>query len=171
MFAVVRTGGKQYRVSPDDRIRVEKLPAAAGAAVTLSDVLMVNGGDASVVGAPLVDGAAVHAEVVEHTRNDKVLIFKKKRRKNHRRLKGHRQPVTVLRITGIDGAGGVPLAVVAAEDAPPAPADAPALEENAAESVEPAAEAAPTATAADETPAAVETAAPAADDDPAKTKE
>jgi large subunit ribosomal protein L21 len=100
MFAVIRTGGKQYKVAENDIIRVEKLPGQAGDTVTLDQVLMV--GDK--VGSPLVAGAAVTATVLEQTRADKVIIFKKKRRQNYRRKKGHRQNLTVLRITGIAGA-------------------------------------------------------------------
>ncbi len=100
MYAIVKTGGKQYRVAKDDVIRVERLPGEAGETITLGEVLMV-GGDEPKVGAPLVDGASVAATVVAQDRNDKVIIFKKKRRQNYRRKRGHRQNVTVLRITDI----------------------------------------------------------------------
>jgi large subunit ribosomal protein L21 len=100
MFAVIKTGGKQYKVAQDDVILVEKLPGQAGDTVTLDQVLLV--GDQ--VGAPFVAGASVTATLVEQTRGDKVIIFKKKRRQNYRRKKGHRQDLTVLRITGIAGA-------------------------------------------------------------------
>jgi len=100
MFAVIKTGGKQYKVAPNDVIRVEKLAGEAGETVTLDQVLMV--GDK--IGAPTVAGASVTATVVEQTRADKVIIFKKKRRQNYRRKKGHRQELTVLRITNIAGA-------------------------------------------------------------------
>ena len=100
MYAVLRTGGKQYRVAENDLIRVERLEASAGDSITLDQVLMV-GGDAPRIGAPLVAGASVTAEVVEQTRGDKIIIFKKKRRQNYRRKRGHRQDLTVLRITGI----------------------------------------------------------------------
>ena len=100
MYAVLRTGGKQYRVAENDLIRVERLPANAGDSITLDQVLMV-GGETPRIGAPLVDGASVTAEVVEQTRGDKIIIFKKKRRQNYRRKRGHRQDLTVLRITGI----------------------------------------------------------------------
>ena len=101
MFAVIRTGGKQYRVAENDVIFVEKLEGEPGATVQLADVLMV--GDAANVttGAPTVEGASVAATVLEHKRDDKVIIFKKKRRHNYRRKNGHRQHLTVLRITGI----------------------------------------------------------------------
>ena len=91
MFAVVRTGGKQYRVAPEDTITVERLPGEAGDQVTLSDVLMVSEGQA----------AAVTAEIVAQNKGDKVIIFKKKRRHNYRRKNGHRQLQTVLRIISI----------------------------------------------------------------------
>ena len=101
MYAVIRTGGKQYKVAKDDVIVVETLPAEAGASVTLGDVLLVNDGGATTVGKPTVSGAEVTATVVEHKQGDKVLIFKKRRRHNYRRKIGHRQPQTVLKITGI----------------------------------------------------------------------
>jgi large subunit ribosomal protein L21 len=102
MYAVIRTGGKQYRVAKDDVIVVETVPAEAGASVTLDEVLLVGGeGATTTVGTPMVAGAAVTAEVVEHKLGDKVLIFKKRRRHNYRRKNGHRQPLTVLKITGI----------------------------------------------------------------------
>lgn len=100
MFAVIKTGGKQYKVAPNDVVIVEKLPGQAGDTVTLDQVLMV--GDK--VGAPLVAGASVTATLVDHTRGEKVIVFKKKRRQNYRRKKGHRQDLTVLRITDIVGA-------------------------------------------------------------------
>ncbi len=100
MYAIVKTGGKQYRVAKDDVIRVERLPGEAGETITLGEVLMV-GGDEPKVGAPLVDGASVAATVVAQDRNDKIIVFKKKRRQNYRRKRGHRQNVTVLRITDI----------------------------------------------------------------------
>jgi large subunit ribosomal protein L21 len=100
MFAVIKTGGKQYKVAPNDVIRVEKLPGQAGDTVTLDQVLMV--GDK--IGSPVVAGASVTATVIAQARADKVIIFKKKRRQNYRRKKGHRQEQTVLRITDITGA-------------------------------------------------------------------
>jgi len=101
MFAIIRTGGKQYRVAKDDVIEVEKLAAEPGASVTLGDVLMFGDGEDLRAGAPTLAGAAVTAEVVAHRKGDKVIIFKKKRRHNYRRKNGHRQALTVLRITGI----------------------------------------------------------------------
>lgn len=100
MYAVIKTGGKQYRVAAGDVIKVEKLDGDIGASVDFDQVLMVGGDDAK-VGTPLVDGAKVTAEVLEQGKGDKVLIFKKKRRKNYRRTRGHRQHETVLRISDI----------------------------------------------------------------------
>ena len=106
MFAVIRTGGKQYRVAAGDEIRIEKLPAEAGETVEFGEVLML-GGDQPAVGTPLVDGAAVKAEVVEQTRGPKVTTFKKRRRKHgSKRIRGHRQHLTLVRVTEIVGAGG-----------------------------------------------------------------
>ena len=103
MFAVIRTGGKQYRVTPNAVLKVEKLEAEAGSTVTFTDVLAV-GGDAGMrIGTPNVAGATVTATVVAQDRLDKVIIFKKRRRQNSRRKNGHRQPVTVLRIADITG--------------------------------------------------------------------
>ena len=101
MYAVVRTGGKQYRVSKDDVIKVERLTAEPGAAIELDQVLMLDDGTRPTVGSPLVDGARVSATVLDQSRADKIVVFKKKRRKNYRRKHGHRQHQTVLRITDI----------------------------------------------------------------------
>ena len=104
MFAVIKTGGKQYKVAKNDVILVEKLEVEAGADVTFNEILMV-GEDANLkVGAPLVQGASVVAKVLDQALADKVLIFKKNRRHNYRRKRGHRQPQTVLRITDIKAA-------------------------------------------------------------------
>ena len=104
MFAVIRTGGKQYRVAPESILKVEKLEAEAGSTVTFSDVLMVGSEGSVTVGAPLVAGATVTATVVAQDRLAKVIIFKKRRRQNSRRKNGHRQHVTVLRIEAINAA-------------------------------------------------------------------
>jgi len=102
MFAVIRTGGKQYKVAKDDVIAVEKLAGEPGAMLELGEVLMVGGDGAEVAtGTPLLAGALVTAELVEHRRADKIIVFKKKRRHNYRRKNGHRQHQTVLRITEI----------------------------------------------------------------------
>jgi len=101
MFAVIRTGGKQYRVVPNDVLKVEKLAGAAGETIIFTDVLAV-GSDAGVtIGAPVVAGATVTATVIAQDRLDKIIIFKKRRRQNSRRKNGHRQHVTVLRIADI----------------------------------------------------------------------
>ncbi len=101
MYAVIRTGGKQYRVTEGQKVRVEKLPGAAGDKVTLGEVLMIGGGEAVKVGQPLVQGASVAAEIVGQDKGPKIVIFKFRRRKNYRRKTGHRQPYTELKITGI----------------------------------------------------------------------
>ncbi len=99
MFAVIRTGGKQYTVAKDDVILVEKLEGKAGDTITIGEVLALD----SKVGAPLVSGASVAAEILNQTKGDKVLIFKKRRRHNYRRKNGHRQQLTALKITDIKG--------------------------------------------------------------------
>jgi large subunit ribosomal protein L21 len=99
--AVIRTGGKQYRVAANDVIKVETLAGEAGDQILFGEVLAVTGEGAAAVGAPLVTGASVAARVIAQDRNDKVMIFKKRRRHNYRRTKGHRQHVTVLRIEEI----------------------------------------------------------------------
>ena len=106
MFAVVRCGGRQYKVGEGDVIFVDRLPMEAGQEVILDEVLMVGEKGGSSVGSPLVSGAAVTATVLEQARSSKIIVFKKKRRKNYRRKLGHRQDLTVLRITGIAGEGG-----------------------------------------------------------------
>jgi large subunit ribosomal protein L21 len=107
MFAVIRTGGKQYKVAQDQIISVEKLAGEPGAAVELSEVLMIGEGAEVTAGTPLLAGASVSATVVEQTRAPKIIVFKKKRRHNYRRKKGHRQHQTLLRITEIRRAAGV----------------------------------------------------------------
>lgn len=101
MYAVIKTGGKQYKVAKDDVIQVEKLTAEAGKSVELDEVLLVADDKGVTVGAPTVDGATVTATVVEQARGDKIIVFKKKRRQNYRRKAGHRQDLTVLRIADI----------------------------------------------------------------------
>ncbi len=101
MYAVIRTGGKQYKVAENDVIKVERMPAEAGASVALADVLALHDGTAVQIGSPLIEGAVVTADVLEQSRADKIIVFKKKRRQNYRRKAGHRQLQTVLRITGI----------------------------------------------------------------------
>ena len=119
MFAVIRTGGKQYRVAKDDKIVVEKLTGEPGAMVELADVLLIGGdGKAPTVGSPVIDKAAVFAEVVEQSRADKIIVFKKHRRKNYRRTRGHRQEQTVLRIVDVSPTGTRPKAGAKAKAAP-----------------------------------------------------
>ncbi|ABF63933.1 50S ribosomal protein L21 [Ruegeria sp. TM1040] len=136
MFAVLKTGGKQYKVQAGDMLRVEKLAADAGETVQFNDVLMI-GGDAPVVGAPFVSGAAVQAEVVEQIKGDKVIKFVKRRRKHSsKRTVGHRQKLTLVKITeilasgadasGVKAATGKGEAAPAAKAAPKAKAAAPA---------------------------------------------
>jgi large subunit ribosomal protein L21 len=101
MFAVIRTGGKQYRVTPNAVLKVEKLDAEPGSSITFTDVLAVGHDGGLAMGAPVLAGASVTATVIAQDRLDKVIIFKKRRRQNSRRKNGHRQHVTVLRIGGI----------------------------------------------------------------------
>lgn len=101
MFAVIKTGGKQYRVAADTVLTIEKLEAEVGATVEFNEVLVVGVGADAKFGAPFVAGASVKAEVVEHNRGKKVISFKKRRRQNSKRTRGHRQHHTVVRITGI----------------------------------------------------------------------
>ena len=105
MYAVIKTGGKQYRVAKDEIIAVEKLAGEAGASLDLGEVLMLSDDKGTTIGSPLVEGASVSAEVVEQTRGDKIIVFKKIRRKNYRRKKGHQQNLTLLRITDINAPG------------------------------------------------------------------
>ena len=103
MFAVIKTGGKQYRVSPSDTITVEKLEGEAGDAVSFDQVMLVGGGEGlePTLGAPVVAGATVAGEIIGQTRGDKVIAFKKRRRKNSKRKRGHRQSLTMVKITDI----------------------------------------------------------------------
>jgi large subunit ribosomal protein L21 len=100
MYAVIKTGGKQYRVSEGQRLRVERIDGDPGQAVTFDQVLLV-GGDSLKIGQPTVAGASVTAQIVAHDRDKKIIVFKLRRRKNYRRKTGHRQPYTELKITGI----------------------------------------------------------------------
>ena len=101
MYAVIKTGGKQYRVCAGQKLKVEQIPAEVGAEITLDQVLMVGEGESVKVGAPLVAGATVKCTVVSHGRHDKVKIFKMRRRKNYQKHQGHRQNYTELRIDTI----------------------------------------------------------------------
>ena len=134
MFAVIRTGGKQYRVAAEDVIKVDKIGGAPGEIVQLGEVLLV-GGDSVTLGAPTVAGASVAAEVLEQGRGAKIIVFKKRRRKNSRRKRGHRQEFTLLRITEIltDGAQPSKTARPKAERRRPAPETAQAPTEEPAQ--------------------------------------
>jgi large subunit ribosomal protein L21 len=124
MFAVIRTGGKQYRVAAADMVEIEKLPGAEGDAVSFGEVLMVGGDDGITVGSPLVSGAAVAGEIVGQRRSATILVFKKRRRQNSKRSRGHRQNYTLVRITEILTDGRAPTKA-AAKAAPTADAEAP----------------------------------------------
>ena len=140
MFAVIKTGGKQYRVAAEDEMKIEKIEAEAGDIVTFENVLMV-GGDAPEIGTPMVAGASVAAEVLAQARNKTVYIFKKRRRQNSRRRNGHRQPYTMVRITEILTGGKAPSKTAArkpdekpaAAEAEPAKTEKPAAAAKAAE--------------------------------------
>jgi len=101
MYAIIRTGGKQYQVAPGERLRVEKLAGEVGDTVELADVLLVADGSEIKVGRPMVEGAKVTARIIEQDKAKKVLVFKKKRRKGYRLKKGHRQPYTALEVKEI----------------------------------------------------------------------
>jgi large subunit ribosomal protein L21 len=107
MFAVIKTGGKQYRVAEDQTLKIEKIEGEPGQIVQLGEVLML-GGDTPSIGAPTVSGASVAVEIVEQGRGDKVISFKKRRRKNSRRRRGHRQEFTLVRISEILSGGKSP---------------------------------------------------------------
>ncbi len=119
MYAVIKTGGKQYKVAKDQILVVERLPGEAGDTLSFDEVLLVGDGDQATVGTPFVEGAAVSAELVEQTRGKKIIVFKKKRRKGYRRRKGHRQEQTVLRVMEVLTGGKKPaMAKAKAEPAP-----------------------------------------------------
>lgn len=101
MYAVIKTGGKQYRVAAGEKIKVEQIPADVGSEITLDQVFMVGEGDAVKIGTPVVAGASVKATVVSHGRHDKIKIFKMRRRKHYQKHQGHRQNYTELRIEAI----------------------------------------------------------------------
>ena len=124
MFAVIKTGGKQYKVAPGDTLFVEKLPGEAGEIVALDQVLMLGDDKGTTVGTPLVEGVTVAAEVLRQDRHAKVIVFKKKRRKNYRRTHGHRQETTVLQVTEILTGGKKPSGKLASKT--PTKAKAPA---------------------------------------------
>ena len=150
MFAVIKTGGKQYKVALNDVLRVEKLAGEPGDLVELGAVLAIGGEAGVTLGGPLVEGAMVAAEVVEQDRADKIIVFKKKRRKNHRRRNGHRQHETVLRVTEILTDGKKPSKAASKAKAAKA---TPAKAEPTPEAAVPAAKAAPKKAAAKKAPA------------------
>jgi ribosomal protein L21 len=133
MFAVIKTGGKQYKVAADNRITVMSLEGDAGARVTFAEVLALFDGETSQIGAPFVAGASVVGEIVEQTRGAKVIAFKKRRRKNSRRKRGHKQDLTIVRIVEILAAGAEPSAAAETEPVAVETADA---SENAPMAVE-----------------------------------
>ena len=106
MYAVVKTGGKQYRVSAGEKLKIERLPAAVGSELVLDQVLLVGEGQALKIGTPIVDGASVKAKVVSHGLAEKVMSFKLRRRKNSKRHRGHRQGYTEIQVTGITQPSG-----------------------------------------------------------------
>lgn len=118
MYALVKTGGKQYRVAKDDTILVERIAAEEGAEVILDDIVMLGDGDKVTIGTPRVEGAAVSATVVRQTRGPKIIIFRRKRRKNHRRTQGHRQDLTLLKINAVAEDGKALSAKAAPKAAP-----------------------------------------------------
>lgn len=129
MYAVIRTGGKQYRVAPNDVIQVERLSTGPGESVDFEEILLVGEGASTTAGTPHVKGAKVRAEVLEEIRGEKIIVFKKKRRQGYRRKQGHRQNLTVLRITDITDADGktvsAPKAKAAAKAKPAVKSKAP----------------------------------------------
>lgn len=125
MYAVIKTGGKQYRVAPNDRLAVERLAGEVGAMIALEQVLMIGeAGKVPVVGTPLLSKAAVFAEILAQEKSDKVIVFKKRRRKNYRRRVGHRQEQTRLRILGVSATGTAPAFTPSATKAEAKPAAA-----------------------------------------------
>ncbi len=132
MYAVIKTGGKQYRVAANDVIKIERLPGEAGDTITFEEVLFVGDGDNVTVGAPFIEGATVAGELVEQARGPKVRIFKKRRRKHYQRSAGHRQDLTVVKITDIATGGAKKAASKAkAKTKSDAPAEADAGSEQA----------------------------------------
>jgi len=163
MYAVIRTGGKQYTVAPEDVLDIEKIPGETGDIVEFTDVLLIGGEGEPQIGAPLVGGATVAAEVVKQFRGEKIIIFKKRRRQNSRRRNGHRQNLTAVRITGILTGGAKPEGLKAKPAKDETKAAAPKTAETA-----PAKEAAPKAAAKPAKPKAEKAEPGAAKAKPAK---
>ncbi len=103
MYAVIETGGKQYRVRTGDKLRLEKIHAEEGSEVSFDKVLLLGKDDGPVIGEPYVEGAAVTGKVIEHGKDDKVIVFKYRRKKNYRKFRGHRQQYTLIQVDGIKG--------------------------------------------------------------------
>lgn len=133
MYAVIKTGGKQYKVAAGEKLKVEQIPADIGAEITIDQVLAVGAGDQLSVGAPLVAGATVSATVLSQGRHDKVRIFKMRRRKHYRKQQGHRQNYTELFISGITSAAGSVKADLPVRADHPVRAEAPAVAQPAGE--------------------------------------
>lgn len=123
MYAVIKTGGKQYRVAAGDKLKVEKLAGEVGSDITLDQVLMLADGDNVTIGAPLIDGASVQAKVLAHGRGDKVMIFKFRRRKHYRKTQGHRQSYTEIQIGDIGASTAKPAKASKAKAKPAAAAE------------------------------------------------
>jgi large subunit ribosomal protein L21 len=155
MFAVIKAGGKQYRVAPEDVIRIDRVSGAPGEIVEFGEVLVL-GGDAPQLGTPTISGATVAGEVLQHTRGDKVIAFKKRRRKNSRRKRGYRHEFSVIRITEILTDGAKP-----SKEAKPRPKREPKPKAEGAAEAEPAAKAKTVAKARAKKPAAKKPAKPA----------
>jgi large subunit ribosomal protein L21 len=128
MYAVIKTGGKQYKVAAGEKLKIEKLAGDVGSKVVIDKVLMINDGENTTIGAPLIAGATVNATVLSHGRADKVMIFKFRRRKHYRKTQGHRQSFTEILINDVNGIGAVAAKPAAATKpaAAPKPAKAPA---------------------------------------------
>ncbi|HUE46950.1 MAG TPA: 50S ribosomal protein L21 [Aestuariivirgaceae bacterium] len=137
MYAVIKTGGKQYRVQPDDILEIERLPGEAGDILEFDQVLMLSGDAGFEIGTPVVSGALVAAELVEQTRGDKIKVFKKKRRKNYRRTMGHRQDLSQIRITEILTGGAKPTKKAAAKKKAPAKSEAKKADAKAEQTAKP----------------------------------
>ncbi|MBC8239352.1 MAG: 50S ribosomal protein L21 [Alphaproteobacteria bacterium] len=172
MFAVIKTGGKQYRVEPDDIIRIERIAGEAGDEVAFDSILMLGAAGDTTVGAPLVDGAKVVGTLMEQARDKKIIVFKKKRRKNYRRRNGHRQELSIVRITDITAPGAKAAAAETAAKKVPAKAEAAVAAETETKSATKAADkpAAKKADKATDTAAVTKTAAAKAKAKPAAKK-
>ena len=156
MYAIVKTGGKQVKVSQGDKLRVEHLTGETGDKITLDEVLLIGDKDKTTVGTPIIEGASVEAKIIDQIRDRKVIVFKKKRRHNYRRKKGHRQHLTVLEVTGINASGGKKASTATAKSAAAKPAAKKAPAKDAAKDT---AKKAPAKKAAAKKPAAKKTAA------------